>query len=146
MIGFNFKFEDNTKAVQAAVDKTTVRALSKTIFAITDHAVKSIVPGAGPSAPGTPPHTHTTKVIKKGKNKGKRSKGNLQRATVYHLDKAKQEAVSGPRFSVVGESGKAHEFGGDYKGETYPARPFMGPALEAKLNLFGQQFSGSLGQ
>jgi len=35
----------------------------------------------------------------------------------------------GPAHSLIGASGSAHEFGGRYKDENYPERPFMFPAL-----------------
>ena len=54
-------------------------------------------------------------------------------------------AVIGPRASVVGDVGKGHEFGGEFRGEDYPERPFMGPALEETEDTFGNSFAGSLG-
>jgi hypothetical protein len=55
-------------------------------------------------------------------------------------------ASVGPQFSVIGEIGNVHEFGGRYKGENYPARPFMAPALEAGIDFFAESFGGSLGE
>jgi phage gpG-like protein len=67
------------------------------------------------SMPGTPPNTR---------------KGQLKRAIVYAIDKQRGIATIGPDISVVGPAGKAHEFGGRFRKEQYPKRPFMGPALD----------------
>jgi len=76
---------------------------------------------------------------------GKVSKGQLPRAIVYDNDKESDTAVIGPRESVVGTSGEAHEFGGDYKGQDFPERPFMGPALDKNIDRFASSFAGSIG-
>jgi phage gpG-like protein len=65
--------------------------------------------------PGTPPNTR---------------RGQLKRSIVYAVDKQRGIALIGPDFDVVGVAGKAHEFGGRFRRERYPKRPFMGPALE----------------
>jgi phage gpG-like protein len=139
-----FKYIDQTQRVAKAARRAMYRAVEKTAFAIRKTAVDSIVRGAistdgkkrsrkrariVPSAPGSPPHTRF---------------GQLKRSIVYAA--AKGEAVIGPRFSIVGESATAHEFGGSYKGEDFPKRPFMGPALDDNLTKFGSSFSGSIGE
>jgi phage gpG-like protein len=138
------KYIDKTERVAKAARRAVYRAVEKTAFAIRTTAVGSIVRGAVapqegkkksrkrarivPSAPGSPPHTRF---------------GQLKRSIVYAA--AKGEAVIGPRASIVGESATAHEFGGNYKGEDYPGRPFMGPALGSNLTKFGSSFAGSIG-
>jgi hypothetical protein len=122
MVEFDIKklvFE--TAALMAAAKKATARALKIAGFEIRKSAIESIesVPTRLPSFAGQPPHTH---------------KGNyLKRAILYSVDEAEETAVIGPSIDKVGTSGKAHEFGGDYKGTEYPARPFMGPALKKNL-------------
>jgi phage gpG-like protein len=139
------KYIDKTERVAKAARRAVYRAVEKTAFAIRTTAVGSIQRGAVepqpsgkkksrkrarivPSAPGSPPHTRF---------------GQLKRSIVYAA--AKGEAVIGPRGSIVGESATAHEFGGNYKGEDYPGRPFMGPALDSNLTKFGSSFAGSIG-
>lgn len=56
-------------------------------------------------------------------------KGQLRRAIAYRVEKQRGAVVIGPDASIVGTAGKAHEFGGRYRRETFPKRPFMGPAL-----------------
>lgn len=157
MIGLNFTFVDDTRKVQAAADRATNRAIAKTAFAIRKDSQASIVKapkisrtagiardgrgrfikGSGrkrvihaASPPGTPPYT---------------ARGQLRNAIVYAHDKAAKRAVIGPRFSVAGISGTAHEFGGEYKGADYPERPFMGPSLERNISNFSADLGGSLG-
>lgn len=59
---------------------------------------------------------------------------------------SKEGAIIGPRASVVGEAGQAHEFGGEFRGGEFPARPFMAPALENNLDRFAGTWSGSIGE
>ena len=108
-------FSDETKSVLAAEAKADNRALSKAAFAIYKDAKESIARSKEASDPGQPPHSR---------------RGQIKRAIVYSVEKDVGIAVIGPRESIVGESGEAHEFGGEYKGGDYPERPFMGPALE----------------
>jgi phage gpG-like protein len=67
------------------------------------------------SRPGTPPYTHT---------------GQLRQAIVYAVSQDKSSVVIGPNAADMDQVGGLHEFGGTRFGKTYPARPFMGPALE----------------
>lgn len=140
MIGLkNFKFDDQTKRVSDAAEKATFRNVGHAAAAIRKDAVESIVQADGPSAPGSPPHTHTQKTTKSGKTR----KGNLQRAIAYDADK--DSAVIGPRFSVVEEAGAAHELGESFHGQDYDERPFMGPALDKNLDRFASSWQGSIG-
>jgi len=76
-------------------------------------ARNSIKRGARQSPAGRPPHTR---------------KGQLKSAILYAAEQG--AVVIGPSAETVGTSGKAHELGGRFRGERYPRRPFMGPALE----------------
>jgi len=67
------------------------------------------------SRPGEPPSTR---------------RGLLRRAIRYQVADDRRSVVIGPMYSMVGTAGEAHEHGGRYKGQTYPERPIMGPALE----------------
>lgn len=81
------------------------------------------------SPPGRPPRTR---------------RGALRRA--IRFDVSKTSTVVGPVHSIVGESGAAHEFGGQYKGAEYPERSFMGPALERNISRFADSWRGSIGE
>lgn len=138
-MNFLVQYVDQTERVAKAARKAQYRLVDKAAFAIRTTASESVKPAEGPSRPGTPPHTHTQRLTKRGKIR----KGVLPKAIVYASHRG--EAVIGPRKSVVGLSAAAHEFGGEFKGEMYPERPFMGPALEKNLTAFGASFAGSIG-
>jgi hypothetical protein len=130
MIGFVLdKFIDDTAAVIAAEQRGTIRSLSKAAFQIFKDAQASIEPSPEASPPGSPPHTR---------------RGQLKRAIRYDVDKSAGIAVIGPRESMVGTSAEAAEFGGEYKGQQYPKRPFMGPALDKDLNLLPAFWSSEI--
>lgn len=80
------------------------------------------------STPGTPPETR---------------RGQIRRAIVYAADK--YGAVIGPTSNLMDQSASAHEFGGTYKGQQFPKRPFMGPALERQTDRFAGSWRGSIG-
>jgi phage gpG-like protein len=121
MVGFSFeKFFDESAKVLEAAHRATTRSLAKAAYAIFRTAQEEITTAAKPSEAGQPPHTR---------------KGQLRRAERYDVDAAAEVAVIGPRFSMVGASAEAHEFGGEFRGDKYPARPFMGPALERNRDL-----------
>ena len=50
----------------------------------------------------------------------------------------------GPEHAKVGRSASAHEHGGRYKGQRYPKRPFMGPALETTTERLPRKWAGSV--
>jgi len=126
-------------AFSVATEKAAFNNFGHAAAAIRKDAVESIVDEPGPSEPGTPPHTHTGGVTKKGKVR----KGNLQRAIAY--DATKDDAIIGPRFSVVGLAGRAHELGEVFHGEDFDERSFMGPALDENLTRFAQDWDGAIG-
>lgn len=90
-------------------------------------AQSSITTSEEPSPPGSPPHTR---------------EGQLRRAIVFSVGES--DAIVGPRASVVGPIGELMEFGGEFFGRDYEARPFMGPAPEEAIDDFAGQWSGSL--
>ena len=123
------KFIDHTRRVREAAEKAARRAFAKAAYRIFRDSQASIERSAEPSAPGEPPHTR---------------RGQLKRAIRY--DATKDGAVIGPMASMVGTSAVAQEFGGQYKGGSYPERAFMGPALDRELDNFAGEFAGSISQ
>lgn len=140
MIGTSVKYEDNTKSVDQAAEKAGFKNISHAASSLRKDVIASIVPGDGPSAPGTPPHTQTSGVTKKGKPK----RGKLPRSILFDVDKEKGDAVIGPRKSVIGEAGRVHEFGGEFEGEQYPERAYMWPGLERAAPRLADSFEASL--
>ena len=122
------KIIDHMHKVREAADKAARRAFAKAAYRIFRDAQASIERSAEPSAPGDPPHTR---------------RGQLKRAIRYAADK--DGAVIGPLASMVGTSAMAQEFGGVYRGATFPERAFMGPALSRELSGFAGEFEGSIG-
>ena len=122
-------YHDESKKVLAAADKGIFTSLHRAAFVIWKTAKESIVKSSRPAVPGHPPHT---------------KRGRLRSAIRYDVDKQAQVAVIGPRLSVVARSAAAHEFGGKYLGDRFPARPFMGPALEGKRDRIAGQWRNSV--
>ena len=121
------------RKVMKAIRRAEIRSLSHAAGAIRRHAARSIrqSPRSQPSAPGTPPRTR---------------KGRLRKSILYALldESGVPAAIVGPSFDLVGLSGKAHEFGGHFRGGDYPKRPFMGPALDVISNRLPSFFAGSI--
>ncbi len=144
--------------VQRAVKKGTFTSLTHAGRAIRKTAQQSMREAKGPSPPGTPPHVHT---------------GRLRRSILYAVDKQNDELVVGPSYNMVKRGGRPPwlaqmlEYGGTFqrrltpkrkrrgrprKGEevrtvsvTYPARPFMAPALQKNLARFHREWQGAIG-
>ena len=129
MFSLSFKYEDQSSRLKDATEKAAFRNFGHAAASIRKDVISTIEKQAGPSDPGTPPHTHAG--------------GFLKRAIAYFADKL--GAVVGPLHSVVGESGHAHEFGGYYLGTQFPERPFMYPALQRAIPRFAEDWKGSIG-
>lgn len=105
----------DARKVMAAAKKASITSLGHAGAAIRLAARRSIKKSVKPSVVGSAPHTR---------------KGKLKNAIKYAVEKTLQSVVIGPDSAVAADSGRAHEFGGHYRNEQYPRRPFMGPALE----------------
>jgi len=116
MIGATIKTMFNSLLVERKAKDGSIQALDHAAAAIRLTARRSIRRSDKYSDPGTPPNTR---------------KGQLREAILYAVEKDRGAAVIGPTYDMMGVSATAHEFGGMYMGSHYPARPFMGPALEA---------------
>lgn len=115
MIGMKVKTKSDTKKVLAKTKQASITSLGHAGAAIRLVARRSIRKRKSASPAGSPPSTR---------------RGQLRRAIAYAVEKQQGLVVIGPEHEVVGESGKAHEFGGRYRREHYEKRPFMGPAME----------------
>jgi hypothetical protein len=148
VIGLNVKIDSTIERVLAEAEKAQFYALTRTAFRVFEHSRDSIEPIEGPSAPGTPPHTHTEGIVKSRRSKrfGLKRLGVLPRSIKYNVDRKEMVAVVGPTLFDAGLAGFIHEFGGEYKGGTFPARPFMRPAMDESLRFFGDSFEGSIGE
>ena len=57
---------------------------------------------------------------------------------------ARLRLIARPSHEIAGPVGMAHEFGGEFRGDEYPPRPFMGPALEKVKPGLPRFWSGSV--
>lgn len=143
MLRLETKITNNVHKVLTARDKAQFKNLSHAVAGIRKDAMASIEKDKMPSEPGQPPHT-----------RGKR-KRNLRSAMLFDVPNQNQshlrrhahllDAIIGPRFSFVGKSGRAHEFGEKFKGTDFEERPFMLPALMKNLTRFADAWEGSIG-
>lgn len=127
MFGATCNVVDESVAVAKAAERASYNSLSHAAASVRKEAIGEIKTDPEPSEPGEPPHSRH---------------GLLRRAIRYAADK--ESAIIGPVGSLVGESAEPEEFGGDFKGGDYPARPFMGPAMESKLDRFSREWEGAV--
>jgi len=132
------KVTDNTKHVKDAAKKAGYRNFAHAAASIRKAVIASITPSDEPSEPGEPPHTRDLGLTKRGRQKV----GHLPKSIAFAS--GPEEAVVGPRGSIIGTSGRAHEFGESHHETNYPARPFMVPGLLENLDRFADQWEGSI--
>jgi hypothetical protein len=115
MIAMRAKTKFDKQKVLTKAKRGNITSLGHAGAALRLTARRSIRTRKTASPAGMPPHSR---------------RGQLRRAIAYSVDKQRQVVVIGPEQDAVGKSGSAHEFGGRYRRERYPKRPYMGPALE----------------
>ncbi len=131
MFSLTVKTEDTTKRVADAAQKANFKNLGHAAASLRKDAVASIQRSKGPSQPGQPVHTR---------------KGLARRALLYAMSADKSSAVVGFSSSVIGRAMHAHEFGGEFRGQDYPERPVMTPALERAITRLAGEWKGTIGQ
>ena len=102
----------------ARIAKVSLAILNRMGAYVRKVAQSKVKTSPNPSPPGSPPHSR---------------KGLLRRAILFGAEPDRKRVLIGPGFRFVGTSASAHEFGGGYKGDRYPKRPFMGPALRESI-------------
>lgn len=131
MFGFTTSTTDNTQAVQKAADRAIYKSIRHGAFSIRKTIRESIKKSPEASDPGQPVAT-----------RGRR--GNVKNSIFVAADD--DTAIIGPRFSFVGDSMEAHEFGKRRGDQDYQARPTSGPGLTANTDRFADSFAGSIGE
>lgn len=131
MLGLSAKILPSIDRVARAATRAVYANISHAALSIRKTIRESIKKSASPAHPGTPVAT-----------RGKR--GNVKNA--YFADIQPDNAVIGPRYSIVGDVMEAHEFGKSRKANTYPVRPTSGPGLLANTDRFAESFLGSIGE
>lgn len=130
MIETKVRVQDEMPAVEQKLKKEAYANIRHAAASIRKTAMASIErsPKNDPSPAGSPPHSR---------------RGLLRRAIVFSATNFL--AIIGPRGSVAGKGvGGAHEFGGAFRENQYPERPFMAPALEENTDRFASGWSGSI--
>ena len=111
----------DTRTVTRAVDRAKRRVLIQQGAYLRKVAQHLIHRRRGASRPGNPPHSHS---------------GLIRDQIFYGYDRAAESVVVGPRVFTRRDAPGVHEFGGTLpsrrgkRAARYPARPYMGPALE----------------
>lgn len=131
MFGLKIRIFESFARVQQAADRAVYKNVRHAAFSIRKFVRESIKKSPTASQPGQPVAT-----------RGKR--GNVRNSIFVAADD--NSAIIGPRFSMVGDAMEAHEFGKARKGDRYPARPTMGPGLDANTDRFAGSFRGSIGE
>ena len=129
MIGVKVKTKNAMRRVLVKAKQGNVTSLGHAGAAIRLAARRSIRKSTAAAAEGRPPNTR---------------RGQLRRSIMYAVDKQHGVVLIGPQYEVVGRSARAHEFGGRYRRERYPKRPFMGPALEKLTPRLPRMWAGSI--
>ena len=119
----------DARGLAAAVLRGSFAALSRAGAYVRRAARHKVKTNDHPSPPGSPPHSRA---------------GLLKRSILFGLDKPARTVVIGPAESVIGNAMAAHEFGGRYKRERYPARPLMGPTLTSTAPKLAQFWRDSV--
>ena len=129
MFGIKARTRFDRGLVERKAKDGSIRSLGHAAAAIRLTARRSIRRAKTASSPGMPPHTR---------------RGALRSAILYSVEKGQQRAFIGPSYELVGPSALAHEFGGRFRGDAYPRRPFMGPALEKMEPSLPRFWAGSV--
>ena len=132
------KLKAQTQLDKGAVKRPVKRANVKTLqhaAALVRIIAKRSIRRAGKKAkagrPGKPPRSRTRR---------------LPNAIVYEVHPQKDQAFIGPSHKLISTVGGAHEHGGVFRGRHYPARPYMGPALEEVRPRLPKIWAGKLRQ
>jgi phage gpG-like protein len=129
MIGIHVKTRSYAELARKRAKDATFRNLNHAAATLRLTAQRSLRKRKTPSAPGQPPSSFT---------------GRLRKSILYAVDRARDYAVIGPSRNLIGPAGAAHERGGRFRGADYPARPYMGPALEKIRPRLARLWAGSV--
>jgi hypothetical protein len=129
MIVVRVRTKSSFPKVRAKAKQGNINSLGHAGAAIRLAARRSIRKSNSASTEGQPPNTR---------------RGQLRRSIMYAVDKGAGLVIIGPQYAIVGRSARAHEFGGRFRRERYPKRPFMGPALEKLKPRLPRMWAGSV--
>lgn len=130
MFGIDWNIHDDFDKLLKAEARGSYNSLTHAAASLRRDVIASIERSPYPSKAGRPIHTR---------------KGLMKKAIMYQVDSSINEAVIGPRFSIVETVGEPHEKGRPYYGRNYPKRSFMLPGLLRAVPRMAQHWSGSIG-
>ncbi|MBC8869197.1 MAG: hypothetical protein H8E44_07255 [Planctomycetes bacterium] len=131
MIGTKVTFRNGSSVVIKHVEREKYEHLTHAARSIRKDAAKSVMRAPGASEEGEPPHTHRGAWFR--------------RALWYDVDRKREDATIGFRFSKIGTVARTHEFGEREEGRNYPIRPTIYPALERNIERFHRDWRASVG-
>lgn len=108
------KVQLRLRRLMRTIERARAGSLHAVGYLVSSIAKGKIVRSGKAARPGQPPTTR---------------RGLMRRAIRYAVAPDKRSVVIGPVYSMVGTAGAAHEYGGKYKKQRYPKRPFMRPSL-----------------
>lgn len=132
MIETQITVQDDFKRVADAAKTAKFENLRHGGLSVAKQAKSLIKTSSKSSRPGQPPTTRA------------QSGHNLRGAIFSDADE--DSAMIGPRHSFVGESGRAHELGEDFEGDSFDERAFMKPSLEYSVPRWHADWAGSIGE
>ena len=128
-IGMNIKTRSDIPKVLRKARRANIENLGYAGASIRLTAKRSIRKSVNPAEPGKPPKTR---------------RGQLRSSIRFAVERNRQRVLIGPDHRIVGQSARAHEFGGRYRKQRYPKRPFMGPALTKTKDRLPMHWAGSI--
>ncbi len=108
------KIEFEESKILLLVNRCNYRALTRAGAYIRKAARNRVKVNPNSSSPNSPPNSR---------------RGLLKNSLLFGVEKQRKSVVIGPAAKFIGQSMKAHEFGGIYRKRRYPKRPLMGPTL-----------------
>lgn len=117
-LGYRANFSQvpgGTRQLAKRLESELLRPLYPAAAYVRTVASRSIKVRPEAAPPGHPPYSTTKRFPK---------------SIFFDVDRSRGVAVVGPLYSRVGPSASEHEHGGHSRGQNFPQRAFMQPALE----------------
>jgi hypothetical protein len=127
--GVKAKVKFNSQKILRASRSSSIRSLNHAAGAVRLTAKRSIRKSSHSSSAGSPPNTR---------------RGLIRGSIRFAVDKKAQYALIGTSYLIAGVSGKPHEHGGSFRGENYPQRAFMMPALRKNKDRINEFWKNSV--
>lgn len=128
MITLKTRVEDRFPNIIRIAKKKNIETLGQAGAFVRSVIRYSIRRSKRPALPGQPPRTR---------------RGAMRQAIMFSVEKDRERVLIGPAASRIGVGvGGAHEFGGRFRGRSYPERPFAGPGILAAAPRLPNKWQG----